>query len=464
MFRPIPEQTIIQTIPFRLIVSVLLILALAVTVILLFSIEHEKAVVQGLTSGRDVPTNVFPALWQSRRDLIAIAVLLFVVSSVGIAAVATYQHYQSTLKTLEAVKGLARNILHSLPTGIVTINGSGIITAVNPKAEVILGRFASDLLGTSYDEVFPEGDTIRTLLSDALKENRHVHEKDYPIHEQATGALDTIRVTTVELGGDKGELDGVILQVQDVSELLILERRLRNAEKLAALHTLSAGVAHEIRNPLSALDLNAHLLEEELREQNAASPKMSSYLDVVNVEIRRLKEILDSFLKFARPAAVEMREIRTEDVVAHIVQLLYYEAVDRQVRLETAVGLGLPRVLGDETRLSQVLLNLVVNAVQAMPDGGVCRIVVNGKRFEGRHWVEIIVQDTGTGIKSQDLPRLFEPFFTTKPTGSGLGLAIAYRIVEDHGGLIQVSSEEGQGTTVTVRLPAAGRLVEKVEA
>ncbi len=463
MFRPHPEQTAFRAIPLRLIVSVLLILALAVSIILLFSLEHEQAVVQGLTSGRDVPTNVFPALWQSRRDLIAIVVLLFVVSSVGIAAVVTYQHYQSTLTTLEAVKGLARNILHSLPTGIVTINGSGIITAVNPEAEVILRRSAADLSGNSYEEVFPEGDTIRTLLTDALNANRHTHEKDFPHHDKATGDAGTIRVTTVELKGEASALDGVILQVQDVSELLVLERRLRNAQKLAALHTLSAGVAHEIRNPLSALDLNAHLLEEELREQHVGSSKVSAYLDVVNVEIRRLKGILDSFLKFARPAAVEMREIRIEEVVAHIVQLLHYETAERQVRLETAVGLGLPRVLGDETQLSQVLLNLVVNAVQAMPAGGVCRIAVNGRRFEGRQSIEVIVQDTGMGIKRQDLPRLFEPFFTTKPNGSGLGLAIAYRIVEDHGGLIQVSSEEGHGTTVTVRLPAAGRPVEKVE-
>ena len=464
MFRPIPEHTVFQAIPFRLIISVLLILALAVSVILLFSIEHEKALVQGLTSGRDVPTNMFPAMWQSRRDLIAIAVLLFLVSSVGIAAVVTYQHYQSTLKTLEAVKGLARNILHSLPTGIVTINGSGIITAVNPKAEAILGRPVAALLGNSYEEVFPEGDTISALLRDALKENRHTHEKDFPYHEKATGDTGTIRVTTVELRGEEGALDGVILQVQDVSELLILECRLRNAEKLAALHTLSAGVAHEIRNPLSALDLNAHLLEEELHEQNVDSPKVSSYLNVVNVEIHRLKGILDSFLKFARPASVEMHEIQIEDVVAHIVQLFHYEAGERQVQLETAVGFGLPRVLGDETQLSQVLLNLVVNAVQSMPAGGVCRIAVNRRRYEGREWVELVVQDAGAGIKRQDLPRMFEPFFTTKPTGSGLGLAIAYRIVEDHGGLIQVSSEEGQGTTVTVRLPVADRPVEKVEA
>src|SRR5712691_4440074 len=119
MFRPVPEQTAFRAMPLRLIVSVLLILALVVSVILLFSIEHEQAVVQGTPSRRVVPTNVFPALWQSRQDLIAIAVLLFVVSSEGNAAGVSYKNYQSTMKTLKAVKGLARNILHSLPTGIV---------------------------------------------------------------------------------------------------------------------------------------------------------------------------------------------------------------------------------------------------------------------------------------------------------------------------------------------------------
>jgi signal transduction histidine kinase len=128
------------------------------------------------------------------------------------------------------------------------------------------------------------------------------------------------------------------------------------------------------------------------------------------------------------------------------------------------MGARLPQVRGDETQLSQALLNIVVNAVQSMPNGGVCRIIANNRWLEGREWIEIVVQDTGVGIKQQDLSRLFEPFYTNKPSGSGLGLAIAYRIVEDHGGQVQVSSEEGQGTTVTVRLPVASGAVEKVEA
>jgi PAS domain S-box-containing protein len=464
MFRPIPEQTVFRAIPLRLIISVLLILALVVSVVLVLSLEHEKVVVQGLTSGRDVPTDLFPALWQSRRELIAITVLLFLLSGIGITAVVTYQHYQNTRRTLEAVKGLARNILHGLPTGIITVNGGGIITAVNPKAETIVGRSASAMLGISYEEVFPEGDSIRTLLSHALIENRHANEKDFSHYDKVTGETRTVRVSTVQLRGDEGKMEGLILQVQDVSILLALERRLRNAEKLSALHTLSAGIAHEIRNPLSALDLNVHLLEEDLREHRAGSSKVFSYLDIVNAEIRRLKGILDNFLKFSRPAPIEMREVRIEEAVAHIVQLFHHEASERRIKVETTMGARLPQVRGDETQLSQVLLNIVVNAVQSMPNGGVCRIIANNRWLEGREWIEIVVQDTGVGIKQQDLSRLFEPFYTNKPSGSGLGLAIAYRIVEDHGGQVQVSSEEGQGTTVTVRLPVASGAVEKVEA
>ncbi|MER3485096.1 MAG: hypothetical protein C4345_03070, partial [Chloroflexota bacterium] len=177
MFRPVPETTLFRRIPFRLIASVLLILALAVAVILVFSLEHEKLMVLGLTQGKTVPAELFPALWQSRRDLIAIAVLLFLISGIGIAAVITFLHYTSTRRTLEEVKGLARNILQSIPTGVLTVNRAGFITAVNPSAEKILKRAAADLLGRSYEAVFAEGDTIRAVLDRALR-HQHVDHED----------------------------------------------------------------------------------------------------------------------------------------------------------------------------------------------------------------------------------------------------------------------------------------------
>ncbi|HSA84884.1 MAG TPA: hypothetical protein VLE46_01785, partial [Nitrospira sp.] len=140
MFRPIPATTVFRRIPYRLIASVLLILALVVSVILLFSLEREKLLLQGFSEGKKIPTELFPALWQSRHDLVVVTLLVFLVSAIGIAAVITFLHYDSTRRTLEDVKGLARNILQSIPTGVLTLNHAGVITAVNPMAEAVLKR------------------------------------------------------------------------------------------------------------------------------------------------------------------------------------------------------------------------------------------------------------------------------------------------------------------------------------
>ncbi len=433
MFRPVPEATLFRKVPFRLIASVLLLLALVVLVIL---------------------PEVFPALWQSRRDLIVVTVLLFLVSAIGIAAVIAFLHYNNARRTLEEVKGLARNILQSIPTGVLTINRSGVITAVNPTAETVLKRSSGDLLGNPYESVFAEGETIRVVLDGALRTHQHVSQKDLP-YESRDRMTRTIRVSTAELTGDDGDRAGVILQAQDVTEWLGLEQRVRVAEKLAALHTLSAGVAHELRNPLSAMDLNLHLLEEELKEKGAVAPQAAHYLHVLNAECRRVSVILDNFMKFARPGAVSLHEVDVPQLIAHILALMQFEAEERKIRIEQAVEEGLPPVLGDETQISQVLVNVVVNAFHAMSDGGVCRIAAVQCRAGGKPWVEISVRDTGIGIKQENLSRLFEPFYTTKPTGSGLGLAIAYRIIQDHAGTIQVSSLPGNGTTVVMKFPVA---------
>ncbi len=454
MFRPIPTTTFFRRIPYRLIASVVLILALVLAVILLFSLEHEKLLLEGVTHERSVPTDLFPALWRSRHDLILVTLLVFLVSAIGVAAVITFLHYDSTRRTLEEVKGLARNILESIPTGILTLNRDGVITAVNPSAEAVLKRSSLDLLGASYESVFAEGEPLRGPLDAAVRTHRHLSHKDLP-YESRDGNVHTIRVSTAELTGDDGRPAGVILQAQDVTEWLALERRVRVADKLAALHTLSAGVAHELRNPLSAMDLNLHLLEEELKEHGGATKKPEHYLRVVNAECRRLSGILDNFMKFARPGPLELCELDLPKVIGHIVALMQFEAKERKVQIVTTVEKNLPPVMGDETQIGQVLVNVVVNAFHAMPEGGRCDIMANQRTTDGTRWVEISIKDTGIGMTEEELPRLFEPFYTTKSSGTGLGLAIAYRIMRDHGGLIRVSSLPGIGTTVVMQFPAA---------
>lgn len=454
MFRPIPETTLFRRIPYRLIASVLLLLALVVSVVLLVSLEREKLSLRGFTEGAKAPTELFQALWQSRNDLIVETLLGFLVSAIGIAAVMTFLHYDATRRTLEEVKELARNILQGIPTGVLTVNQEGLVSAMNPAAEVVLNRVSPSLLGNSYDAIFLEADPIRQALDEALRAHRHVSQKDV-LYERKDLPPRTIRVSTAELTGDDKKAAGVILQVQDVTEWLGLEQRVRVAEKLAALHTLSAGVAHELRNPLSAMDLNLHLLEEELKETGTPGQRGWQYLHVLNAECRRLSGILDNFMRFARPGAVGLHDINVQVLIEHIMALMQFEAEERHVLLEHTVRKDLPAVLGDETQISQVLVNIIVNAFHAMPNGGRCHIAAVRREADGQSWVEIAVEDSGVGIPQKELPRLFEPFYTTKSSGTGLGLAIAYRIMQDHGGTIQVSSVPGSGTMVVTRFPLA---------
>lgn len=199
MFRPIPEAAFFRRAPFRLIASIPIISAVAIIVILLLSVE------------------LFTPL--SRRDLIVLALFLVLSSAVSIAAVISFLHYASTKRTLEEVKGLARNILQSIPTGILTINRSGVITAVNPTAEAVLKRPAAHLLGNSYEFAFANGEIIRGILDGALRNHRHISQKDVP-YEGINGRRQTIRVSTVELTGDDGQPAGVLLQAQDVTQWL----------------------------------------------------------------------------------------------------------------------------------------------------------------------------------------------------------------------------------------------------
>lgn len=434
-----------------------------ISIILVLGIEREKSIVEKMVNTQELPQEKVTTFFKSREDLITLSVVLFLLSGIGVTVIVTYQSYHATRKTLEQVKSLARTILHSIPSGILTLNREGRITALNPSAEQILNLRAAGVLGQSFLKVFPVGDPIGTLLARAHIDRNYVQDQDLSCSSDGHKVI-TIRVTTSELKDPDQKSAGVVVLLKDVSDLVVLEQKLRISEKLSALHTLSAGVAHEIRNPLSALDLNLHLLEEGLSGEKKSAPGVQKYLEILNAEIQRLKEILDNFLRFSKPVPLKLEEVHVAQILMRLIQLLHYEAEEKQIRIETDFAADLPPVMGDETPLSQVFLNVTINAFQAMPQGGLIRITTAVTGQEPPQEVEVCISDTGVGVPQKELSKLFEPFYSTKREGSGIGLAIAYRIVEDHHGTIQVDSKEGAGTTVTVKLPVvhATPKVEKV--
>jgi signal transduction histidine kinase len=243
-------------------------------------------------------------------------------------------------------------------------------------------------------------------------------------------------------------VEQALRQVVHLEERRHLARRARVAEKLAAIGTLTAGVSHEIRNPLNAAALQLAVLERRVRRLGAVAADLLGPLNLVQDEVARLNRILEEFLEFARPRELAKTEVDLEAVLGRVADLLAPQAEEAGVVLDRAWP-KLPPVPGDPGRLQQAILNLVLNALQASARGGVVRIAAEHDGNE----VRVIVEDSGPGIPDDVLPRIFEPFYTTKPGGSGLGLPLVHSIVELHDGSIVVERADGGGARFVVQLP-----------
>jgi signal transduction histidine kinase len=270
---------------------------------------------------------------------------------------------------------------------------------------------------------------------------------------------------------------GVMLVGRNLGYLSEVQSTLRYSQKLTALGRLSAGVAHEVKNPLNAMMIHLELLRQKLsgtapmRSRTAAvatgplrlntmpsaapPPDLSAALEHVSViagEIRRLDQVLQGFLKFTRPEDLRLQPVHVAELIDEVVQVVRPEAEKTGIRIETDCAPQLPDINGDPGMLRQALLNLAINACQAMPQGGVLRFRARGVRPRR---VAIHMEDTGVGIKPEFLQKIFDLYFTTREKGSGIGLSMVYRTVQLHDGDIEVQSTPGVGTTFRLLLPQA---------
>jgi signal transduction histidine kinase len=248
-------------------------------------------------------------------------------------------------------------------------------------------------------------------------------------------------------------------ELQEQTKLLLeKEAQLRRADRLSALGQLSAGLAHEIRNPLGAIKGAVEILEEDYPPGH---PK-AEFHDIIIKEVKRLNDVVTNFLNFARPVALWFDSVEVREALSSLEGLISGQARAHRVQIHTSFHRGQAHVLADEALLKQAFLNIMLNALEAMPEGGDLSVVTRladprsailPEGAEREAWLEIVFDDTGCGIPEESLGWIFDPFFTTKKEGTGLGLAITYRILENHRGTIRVSSQPGRGTTFVVALP-----------
>jgi two-component system, NtrC family, sensor histidine kinase HydH len=268
-------------------------------------------------------------------------------------------------------------------------------------------------------------------------------EIDCSIADGRTLQLEVIATTLDE---DDGVFLGSVILFRDMTEVRRLQQEVTRNRRMASLGSIAAGVAHEIRNPLSSLKGFATYFRERFSE----SPTERETAEVMIREVDRLNRVINQLLEFARPLTMTLVPTSLQSLIRHILKTVEGQAREKGIVIEADLPPEIGEISIDADRMSQVLMNLALNAIAATEAGGILRVVL--ARQDERS-VRISITDTGAGIRKEDLSRVFDPYFTTKPAGTGLGLPIVEKIVEAHGGKISLASELGEGTTATVILP-----------
>ena len=344
------------------------------------------------------------------------------------------------------------SIIQSIGSGIVITEIGDTITYINRAGEKILGHSKDDIIGKSFS-IFclkerPRG--ARPLLEnpDDLDTRREGWMKRKDSSEFPVGFTINNHLNL------KGESIGKIVIFRDLTKVYRMQEEILRMDRLVSLGKLASGIAHELRNPLAGIKTTAQALGEELSRDDSRR----EYLNRITKEIDRLNELLKSFFSFAKPQDLNLVYCHIKDIIDEIIPFLLKEIADKGIRFVETYHPQLSKLKVDKSQMHQAFLNLFLNAIQAMPNGGDLKIEVIpviSKSSDGlnQNFTRVIISDTGRGIPPHFINKVFDPFFTTNPKGIGLGLSITYQIIKKHGGTIRVESEWEKGTSFVISLP-----------
>jgi two-component system sensor histidine kinase HydH len=357
------------------------------------------------------------------------------------------QNFYLVDKTLKQTKDYTRQVLANMANGLIGIDTAGRVTSYNQKALELLGLndagFRENHLSALID--------FKACGIEATLEQCQVHlEKEFQ-HRKASGEHVALALSSTPILDESGSCQGAVLLLRDLTEIKRLETQLRRAERLAAVGRLAAGVAHEIRNPLSSIRGFAQFLQRSLNGQ----PREQDYAATMVAEVDRIDRVVSGLLSLARPVETKPAACSIPDLVHHVIRLVAGDARSRDISLDIDVAAGVGPARVDPNQITQALLNLVLNALHAVAPGGVVTI---GAAIEESGGLRLWVSDNGCGIPTELLDKVFDPFFTTSSRGTGLGLAMVQQIVEGHRGEITVESpltEDRRGCRFTIRIPDA---------
>ena len=358
---------------------------------------------------------------------------------------------QRSLQQQEEMQTYLNSILESMDNGVIGVDRAGAVTHFNRAAMEITGYSADEARNKPYQDLFKKQSDQEPAVLQLLKTGKPL-KRDEKVMWRKDGHPVPVSFQTALLKDRGGRCLGAVEIFADVSRIKALEGEMHQAKTMAALGEMSATVAHEIRNPLGAMGMWAELLERDLQPGDTRSQTLKKIIEGLS----RLNKIVSNLLVYTRPTKAEFRKVRLEDILSEVVDFIEIEIGRLGYAITVAKEWDRQRcthVLADPEKLEQVIINLCLNAIQAMEKGGTLTVSAEPTAAKDTGYVRFLVTDTGTGIAPENLKKIFDPFFTTRELGTGLGLAIVKKFVESHSGYITADSEPGKGATFTVFLP-----------
>jgi signal transduction histidine kinase len=372
---------------------------------------------------------------------------------------AVSQQLSADRSLLAGQKANLQSAVEHLEDAVALFNPSGELLFSNPAMQPTL---PADAIGRAMEGLFAGDHPYRRLVEETLATRQS--RGPVPVGDQEL-------VMTHAIAGTDGSLVGVLLVSRDLAYLSRMQSTLAYSRKLVALGRLTAGIAHEVKNPLNAMMIHLELLRTKIRSgalvaagggvvastaaAGGAEEGVLQHVAVIESEIRRLDEVVQGFLKFTRPEDLRLQAVPVSTLFDEILPIVEPEAQKHGVRVMVDCPASAPSVNADAAMLRQAFLNLAINACQAMPEGGTLRLTCAAAAQER---VEVRVEDTGVGIPPEHLGRIFDLYFTTKDHGTGIGLSMVYRIIQMHDGEVEVQSTPGRGTTFKITLPQANEI------
>ncbi len=392
----------------------------------------------------------YARLNQTRRRIILNYSIIMALVLLGIYVIFKLQETYIVKKTLNEIKVYTSKLLETMDNAVISVDNKGKIKTFNRKSEEIFGKKKEKVLNKDCQEVLNLNILEESIFKKCLLEKKNISQEI--ILEEKGLKKKILDLNSSFLTDESGEITGLVAVIRDVTEIKDLNEEVARHKRLAALGKLSAGIAHEIRNPLSSIRGLAQFVYNSFSKTDERKEDLNTIIQ----EVDRLNKLVVQVLDFAKLKKPNLTPFSLNDLIRKIVELFKLEIKDKQIKFDLELSPDISQIQADEDQVRQITMNVIINAIQAILRKGEIKIKTESALLKGEPAIKLIIEDSGIGITEKDFNQIFDPFFSTKERGSGLGLSIVYKLVEGHQGEIKVESKEGKGTKFVIFLPQKG--------